>query len=188
MQTSLLGPKGRVALFIDGVNFYHTLRELQLHVDYRRLLSYVADDAWLVKATYYTTLLQSQSPEWLVRLTDWLAYNSYHVVTKPARYVRRHAIDEEGNEYWVNEIKGDTDIEITVDMMSLADHCDTLYLFSGDEAFVYLVKAVQKLNSRVIVVSSELPEFSRVDNDLRRQADEFIELTTITQHICRLDV
>ncbi len=188
MQSSLLGPKGRVALFIDGVNFYHTLRELQLHVDYRRLLSYVADDAWLVKATYYTTLLQNQSPEWLVRLTDWLAYNSYHVVTKPARYVRRHAIDEEGNEYWVNEIKGDTDIEITVDMMSLAHHCDTLYLFSGDEAFVYLVKAVQKLDCRVIIVSSEIPEFARVDSELRRQADEFIELNSIADKICRLDL
>ena len=188
MSSNLLSPKGRVALFIDGVNFYHTLRELQLHVDYRRLLQYIAEDAWLVKATYYTTLLQGQSPEWLVRLTDWLAYNDYHVVTKAARHVRRHAIDEEGNEYWVNEIKGDTDVEISMDMIMLSKHCDTMYLFSGDEAFVYLVKAVQKLHCRVIIVSSEIPEFARVDSELRRQADEFIELNSIADQICRLDL
>ncbi len=77
---------GRLAIFIDGSNFYHTIRDLGLHVDYRRLLEYFAGRGTLVRAHYYTALLEGgQSPDWLVRLTDWLAYNGYQVVIKRAK-------------------------------------------------------------------------------------------------------
>lgn len=179
---------GRVALFIDGSNFYHTIRDLGLHVDYRRLLSYFSKRGELVRAHYYTALLDhSQSPDWLVRLTDWLAYNGYRVVIKRAKVARRPTTDDDGNTQWISETKGDVDIEITVDMLDLVAHCDTMVLCSGDGDFLYLIKALQRRGCRVIVLSSEQTEDSTVADELRRQSDRFIDLVSIAEEIRMLD-
>lgn len=177
-------PYGRFALFIDGSNFYHTLRDLNLHVDYKRLLAYFSERGTLVQACYYTALLgEGQSPEWLIRLTDWLAYNHYTVCTREARSFRRRVQAEDGNWIWVNEIRGSIHVELTVDMMTLAPYLDTALLFSGDGNYQYLIQAVQRTGCRVIVVSSETTAESTVADELRRQADGFIELATISDEI-----
>ncbi len=177
-------PYGRFALFIDGSNFYHTIRELGLHVDYRRLLDYFKSQGTLVRAAYYTALLEGgQTPDWLIRLTDWLAYNGFHVVTKSARVFVRQVVDEAGEPHLESQVKGNTDIEVAVDMMTLAPHCDTMILFSGDGDFLPLVQAVQKQGCRVIVISSGKTAVSTIADELRRQADDFIELASIANHI-----
>ncbi|MDQ4076695.1 MAG: NYN domain-containing protein, partial [Chloroflexota bacterium] len=179
---------GRVALFIDGTNFYHTIRDLDMHVDYRRLLEHFTAGDSLVRAIYYTTLLEDgKAPDWLTRLLEWLSYNGYHVVTKPAKHVRRRIVGEDGESYWVEEVKGDLDVEMTVDIFGLTPYCDTIFLFSGDGSFVYLIKAVQRRGCRVVVVSSEKTKESSVADEMRRQADEFIDLVTIADEIRWLD-
>ncbi|MDQ4077190.1 MAG: NYN domain-containing protein [Chloroflexota bacterium] len=179
---------GRFALFIDGANFYHTLRDLQLRVDYRRLLAYFCARGELVRAHYYTPLLAGQqAPAWLIRLTDWLAYNGYHVVTKPAKAVRRQVEDVHGVPHWVDEVQGNVAIELAVDMFTLAPHCDTLVLFSGDGTFVRLVEALQAMGCRVVVVSSQQTAGSTVADELRRQADTFLELAALAHEIAMLD-
>jgi uncharacterized LabA/DUF88 family protein len=175
---------GRFAIFIDGSNLYHTIRDLGLHVDYRRLLEYFNSKGWLVRAFYYTALLEGDlTPDWLIRLTDWLSYNGFNVITKRAKVFRRRVADENGAFHWVSEVKGNVDIELAVDMLTLAPHCDTIILFSGDGDFVSLVQAVQKKGTRVVIISSERTSDSTVADELRRQADEFIELSTIAEHI-----
>jgi uncharacterized LabA/DUF88 family protein len=175
---------GRFAIFIDGSNFYHTIRDLGLHVDYRRLLEHFCSRGKLVRAHYYTALLEGgQSPDWLVRLTDWLAYNGYQVVIKRAKSFRRPTTDEQGNVQWINETKGDIDIEITVDMIELAPHCDTILLCSGDGDFLSLIRGVQRMGCRVVVLSSERTGESTVADELRRQADLFIDITSIADQI-----
>jgi uncharacterized LabA/DUF88 family protein len=175
---------GRFAIFIDGSNLYHTIRDLGLHVDYRRLLEYFNTKGWLVRAFYYTALLEGDlTPDWLIRLTDWLSYNGFNVITKRAKVFRRRVADENGSFHWVSEVKGNVDIELAVDMLTLAEHCDTIILFSGDGDFVSLVQAVQKKGTRVVIISSERTSDSTVADELRRQADEFIELSTIAEHI-----
>lgn len=179
---------GRFAIFIDGSNLYHTIRDLGLHVDYRRLLEYFSSKGWLVRAFYYTALLEGDmTPDWLIRLTDWLSYNGFNVITKRAKIFRRRVADETGSFHWVSEVKGNVDIEMAVDMMTLAHHCDTIILFSGDGDFVSLVEAVQRLGTRVVIISSERTSDSTVADELRRQADEFVELTSIAEHIRMLD-
>lgn len=179
---------GRFAIFIDGSNLYHTIRDLGLHVDYRRLLEYFSSKGWLVRAFYYTALLEGDmTPDWLIRLTDWLSYNGFNVITKRAKIFRRRVADEAGSFHWVSEVKGNVDIEMAVDMMTLAHHCDTIILFSGDGDFVSLVEAVQRLGTRVVIISSERTSDSTVADELRRQADEFVELTSIAEHIRMLD-
>ena len=179
---------GRFAIFIDGSNLYHTIRDLGLHVDYRRLLEYFGGRGWMVRAFYYTALLEGDlTPDWLIRLTDWLSYNGFNVITKRAKIFRRRVADEAGAFHWVSEVKGNVDIEMTVDMMTLAPYCDTMILFSGDGDFVRLVEAVQHQGVRVIVISSEKTSDSTVADELRRQADEFLELTSIAEHIRIVD-
>lgn len=179
---------GRFAIFIDGSNLYHTIRDLGLHVDYKRLLSYFNQKGTLIRAFYYTALLEEgQTPDWLIRLTDWLAYNGYHVVTKSARVFRRRVQDEHGGYHWVNEVKGNVDIELAVDMMTLSEHVDTVVLFSGDGDFLSLLKAVQRKGVRVIVVSSEKTADSTVADELRRQSDRFVEIVDIADEIRMLN-
>ncbi len=179
---------GCFAVFVEGSNFYHTIRDLNLHVDYKRLLAYFSARGTLVKATYYTTLLENgQTPDWLLRLVSWLSYNGYSVVTKKARYVRRQALDEQGESYWVSELKGDLDIELAIDMLTLAPHCDTIILLSGDGNFVPLINAVQWMGCRVIVVSSEKTRESSIADEVRRQADGYIDLVAIADEIRRQD-
>ena len=178
------GPYGRFVIFIDGSNLYHTIRDLGLHVDYRRLLEHFDKQGKLIRAFYYTALLEGDlTPDWLIRLTDWLSYNGFKVVTKRAKVFRRRVTDEGGSSHWVSEVKGNVDIELAVDMMTLAPHCDTIVLFSGDGDFVSLIEAVQRMGTRVIVISSEQTSDSTVADELRRQADQFIELVDIADHI-----
>lgn len=174
---------GRVAIFIDGSNLYHTLRDLGLHLDYRRVLEYFTQNGSLFRAFYYTALLEDATPDWLIRLTDWLSYNGYMVITKKARVFRRRHTDVDGKSHVVEEIKGNIDIELAIDMLSQAPYYDTAVLFSGDGDFVRLVEAVQRMGVRVIVVSSERTTESTVSDELRRQADEFIDLVDIADEI-----
>lgn len=184
MQQKNYQDYGRFAIFIDGSNLYHTIRDLGLHVDYRRLLEFFGEHGNLMRAFYYTALLEGDmTPDWLVRLTDWLSYNGFKVVTKRAKVFRRRVMDEGGVAHWVSEVKGNVDIELAVDMMTLAPHCDTIVLFSGDGDFVSLIETVQDMGTRVIVISSEQTSDSTVADELRRHADEFIELVEIADDI-----
>lgn len=177
-------PYGRFAIYIDGSNFYHTIRDLGVHIDYRRLLAYFRTQGWLTRAYYYTALLEGDmTPDWLIRLTDWLAYNGFSVITKRAKVFRRRVADEQGSFHWTSEVKGNVDIEMAVEMLALAPQLDTVLLFSGDGDFVSLIKAVQQLGVRVVIVSSERTSDSTVADELRRQADEFVEIASIADAI-----
>ena len=137
-----------------------------------------------MRAHYYTPLFEDgASPDWLIRLTDWLAYNGYQVVTQPARMVRRRIEDENGETYWISEVKGNVDLQLAVDMLTLCGHCDTVILFSGDGDFARLVQEVQQQGCRVVIISSQQTQDSTVADELRRQADEFVELRSIAHEI-----
>src|ERR1700744_2893356 len=78
-------PNERVALFIDGANLYSASRNLGFDVDYRNLLEYFRKKAHIVRAYYYSAVLETDEYSPLKPLTDWLAYNCYTPVTKPAK-------------------------------------------------------------------------------------------------------
>jgi len=177
-------PFEKVAIFIDGSNFYYAVRQLNIQVDYKRLLEYFTQDAILLRAFYYTGL-DEHSPDGLIRLCDWLAYNGYTVVTKrPKRFVSR-VMGENGSETLAERIKGDIDIELAIDMLALADRYDRAVLFSGDGDLRRLVEAVQMKGVRVQVVSTLKTNPPMLADELRRQADEFIELSDIADEIQR---
>jgi uncharacterized LabA/DUF88 family protein len=167
----------RIALFIDGANLYATTKTLGFDIDYRRLLAEFRTRGALVRAYYYTALIEDQEYSSIRPLVDWLDYNGYRVVTKPAK----EFVDSMGR----RKVKGNMDIEIAVDALEMAPHISNMVLFSGDGDFAPLVEAVQRKGVRVSVVSTITTQPPMVSDDLRRQADEFIDIARLIDKIGR---
>lgn len=170
-------PSERIALFVDGSNLFACAKALGFDLDYKALLDEFASKGILIRALYYTALLEDQDFSPLRPLVDWLDYNGFTVITKPAK----EFVDSSGR----RKIKGNMDIEIAVDVLSLAEHVDHIVLFSGDGDFRRMVEAVQRRGKRVTVVSSTRTQPSMVADELRRQADNFIELADLEPVIAR---
>jgi uncharacterized LabA/DUF88 family protein len=171
-------PQERIGLFIDGSNLYAAARALGFDIDYKRLLQLFAAKGQLIRAFYYTALVDDQEYSPIRPLIDWLDYNGYTMVTKPTK----EFTDSSGR----RKIKGNMDIELAIDVMEMAEHLDHVVLFSGDGDFRRLVDAVQRRGVRVSVVSTIRSHPPMVADELRRQADNFIELQDLQPLICRM--
>ena len=167
----------RIALFIDGANLYATTKTLGFDIDYRKLLREFQSKGRLIRAFYYTAMVEDQEYSSIRPLIDWLDYNGYAVVTKPTK----EFVDSMGR----RKIKGNMDIELAVDAMEMAENLDHMVLFSGDGDFRSLVEAVQRKGVRVSVVSTVTTQPPMVADELRRQADEFIDLVHLIAKIGR---
>src|ERR1700692_57918 len=167
----------RAAMFIDGANLYAAARGLGFDIDYRRLLEVFAGRGRLVRAFYYTALIANEEYSPIRPLVDWLDYNGYTMVTKPTK--------EFTDAFGRRKIKGNMDIELTVDAMRLVAHLDHVVLFTGDGDFRALVAAMQMRGRRVSVVSSLQTQPPMVADELRRQADQFIDLADLEKLIGR---
>lgn len=167
----------RLALFIDGSNLYAAARSLNFDIDYKRLLEHFRGLGLLVRAFYYTALVEDQEYSPIRPLVDWLDYNGYTLVTKPTK----EFTDSQGR----RKIKGNMDIELAVDVMEMADHVDHIVLFSGDGDFRRLTEAVQRKGKRMTVVSTVRSQPPMLADELRRQADNFIELEQLAPAVSR---
>lgn len=174
---SFFYPAEKLAVFIDGANLYAAAKSLEFDIDYKRLLNWISGQSRLVRAFYYTALMEDQEYSPIRPLIDWLDYNGYTMVTKPAKEFTDHT----GR----RKIKGNMDIELAIDMMELADHVDHIVLFSGDGDFRRLLESVQRKGTRVTVVSTIRTQPPMVADELRRQADHFIDLVDLMEFITR---
>ena len=166
-----------IALFIDGANLHATAKTLGFDIDYRRLLKEFQSRGTLLRAFYYTAIIEDQEYSSIRPLIDWLDYNGYTVVTK----AMKEYVDANGR----RKIKGSMDIELAVDAMQLADHIDQMVLFSGDGDFRPLVEAIQRRGVRVTVVSTIASHPPMIADELRRQADVFIDVAELRAKIAR---
>ena len=167
----------KIALFIDGANLYAAAKALNFDIDYRKLLKAFQERGYLLRAYYYTALVEDQEYSSIRPLIDWLDYNGYRVVTKPAK----EFTDSSGR----RKIKGNMDIELTIDAMELDDRVDHLVIFSGDGDFRSLVEALQRRGRKVSIVSTLATQPPMIADDLRRQADHFIDLKSLKDEIGR---
>src|SRR5882724_2040064 len=170
-------PNERIALFIDGANLYAAAKALAFDIDYKRLLAMFRGKGQLVRALYYTALAEEQEYSSIRPLIDWLDYNGYTVVTKPTK----EFVDASGR----RKIKGNMDIELAVHVMEMVEWIDHLVLFSGDGDFRSLVEAVQRKGRKVSVVSTLTTQPPMIADELRRQADHFIDLATMQGKVAR---
>ncbi len=173
----MFDPREKIALFIDGANLYAASKALGFDVDYRKLLSTFHKRGYLLRAYYYTALVEDQEYSSIRPLIDWLDYNGYRVVTKPAK----EFTDSAGR----RKIKGNMDIELAVDALELADTVDHFVIFSGDGDFRSLTEALQRRGRKVSVVSTISSQPPMISDDLRRQADYFIDLQSLKADIGR---
>jgi uncharacterized LabA/DUF88 family protein len=172
-----MSPSARTALFIDGANLYATARALGFDIDYRRLLREFQDRGVLLRAFYYTAMIEDQEYTSIRPLVDWLDYNGYTVVTKPTK----EFVDAVGR----RKVKSNMSVELAVNAMELAEHIDAMVLFSGDGDFRPLLKAVQRRGVHVTVVSTLASQPPMVADELRRQADAFLDLADLKPKLGR---
>jgi uncharacterized LabA/DUF88 family protein len=173
----LIHPDERVAVFIDGANLYSAAKGLAFDIDYRKLLDEFRKRGRFIRASYYTALVEDQDFSPIRPLVDWLDYNGYSLVTKPAK----EFTDATGR----RRFKGDMDVELAVDMVLAAEHLDHVFLFSGDGDFAAAIEAVQRKGVRVSVVSTIKSNPPMASDDVRRAADNFIELADLAALIGR---
>ena len=167
----------RLALFIDGANLYAAARSLGFDIDYKRLLDLFAKKGRLIRAFYYTTFIEDQEYSPIRPLIDWLDYNGYSMVTKPVK----EYTDSQGR----RKTKGSVDIDLAIDALEMADKVDHILLFSGDGDFRRLIEAIQRRGVRTTVVGTIKTQPPMVADELRRQADNFIDLSDLAPHIQR---
>jgi uncharacterized LabA/DUF88 family protein len=173
----LIHPDERVVIMIDGANLYASAKALTFDMDYRKLLEEFRQHGRLVRASYYTALVEDQDFSPIRPLVDWLDYNGYSLVTKPAK----EYTDASGR----RRFKGDMDVEIAVDILQAADYADHVFLFSGDGDFVPALEAVQRKGVRVSVVSTIKSHPPMAADDLRRAADNFVDLADLASIVGR---
>ncbi len=170
-------PDERIVVTIDGVNLNATHKALDFDIDYKKLLACFRSRGRLVRALFYTTVFEHQEYSSVRPLVDWLEYNGFTLVTKPAREI----IDADGR----RRIRGSMHVEMAVDAMRLSDAVDHIVLFAGEGGFRSLVEAVQQQGKRVSVVSTLQSRPPMVADELRRQADQFIDLAELEPLIGR---
>ncbi|MCO5730837.1 NYN domain-containing protein [Rhizobium sp. SSA_523] len=173
----MFDPREKIALFIDGANLYAASKSLGFDIDYRKLLKAFQKRGYLLRAYYYTALIEDQEYSSIRPLIDWLDYNGYKVVTKPAK----EFTDSMGR----RKVKGNMDIELAIDAMEQSETVDHLVLFSGDGDFTTLVEALQRKGRKVSVVSTLATQPPMIADDLRRQSDHFIDLISLKAEIGR---
>ena len=167
----------RLALFIDGSNLYAAAKSLGFDIDYKKLRAEFSQRGKLVRAFYYTALVEDQEYSPIRPLVDWLDYNGFTMVTKAAK----EYTDQMGR----RKVKGNMDLELAVDAMEMAGSVDHIVLFSGDGDFRVLVEALQRRGVRVSVVSTIRSQPPMIADELRRQADNFIDLEDLRSIIGR---
>ncbi len=167
----------KLALFIDGANLYAAAKALGFVIDYKRLLAEFRSRGTLVRAFYYAVVIEDQEFFSVRPLLDWLDYNGFTVVTKRAKEFD----DGEGR----RRFKRSMGVELAVNAMELAEQVNEIVLFSGDGDFRPLVQAVQRQGVRVSVVSTMASQPPIIADELRRQANVFIDLTELQPKIAK---
>ncbi len=168
----------RIALFIDGANLYATAKALGFDIDYKRLLALFRTKGQLVRALYYTALAEDQEYSSIRPLVDWLDYNGYTMVTKPTKEFTDslRAPQDQGQ----HGHRADR-------------RCHAAGRSPGSRGAVHGRWRFSRIGwrrcsraaRRVSVVSTLQTQPPMVADELRRQADQFIDLADLEDQVCR---
>jgi uncharacterized LabA/DUF88 family protein len=158
----------RIAVFIDGKSLFSCSKGLGFDIDFKLLRQEFARRGKLAKLSYFTTIVDNDEFSSVRPLVDWLSYNGYNTIAKPVK----EFVDPTGR----RKIKGNTTIEMTVAILDIVPFVDHIVIVTGDGDFKSLVESVQNRGVRVSVVSSIRVQPAMLADELRRQADNFIEL------------
>ncbi len=167
-------PIQRIGLFVDGSNFFETIKALKLDIDYKALKEYFGAQGRVIKSIYYTAVRTRDGFASIRPTLDWLSTNGWTVVEKEAAQFGA-------------KTKGNMDVEITVDVLQMSRKLDHIFLFTGDGDFCRLVDVIQQSGVKVTIVSSLRTKMTILSTKLRKTADEFVDLEDIRGSIERKD-
>lgn len=145
-------------------------------MDYKRLLSHFATKGRLVRASYFTAICETEEFQPMRPLLDFIQYNGWNVVTKPAR--------EFTNDAGQRKVKGNMHVNLIVDAIAVTPHTDHAIQFSGDRDFCPLVRRLKAKGERVSVISKLMTTPAFIADELRRQSDAFIDLDGLHSTVC----
>lgn len=157
--------KERLALFFDGANHSKALSKSGVDMNFGPLLQNLRKTYDVESARYYSGISDEDEHRNIREFLKGLSSKGYDVITKPVK------------KFPDGTIKGNVDVEIAVDMVSMAPRLDRVILFSGDGDFAYLVRTVQGMGVYVTVCSHST--FTAMD--LKTQANEFLELRDLVR-------
>ncbi|MXV44083.1 NYN domain-containing protein [Saccharibacter sp. 17.LH.SD] len=177
MSNLLLRKNDRTSLFINGASLHHAARNLGFEVDFLALRALFEQHSSFQRAFYYAAMPETEDYSPLRPLTDWLAYNGYHLVTKTAREFTSHSGQR--------RVKGNMNVELAVDLIEQGPRLDHAVIISGDSDLRRAVEAIQTRGTRVTVISSVKTTPPMIGDDLRRQTDHFVELSDIAHRFTR---
>ncbi len=160
--------RDRIAVLIDGANLFYSASSLGIEVDYARLLQTLVGNRRLLRSYFYTGVDPKNEKQRGFLL--WLSRHGYRVVSKDL------ALDPDGAR------RANLHVEMAVDMMRLADHCDTITLLSGDGQLTYAVDALSYQGVRVELVSLQ----SMTSDSLINLADRYTDLAELQKSICKI--
>jgi uncharacterized LabA/DUF88 family protein len=160
--------RGKVVIFIDGSNLFYAALQLNIEIDYTKLLAKLTNGAQLLRAFFYTGVDRSNDKQQGFLL--WMRRNGYRVIAKDLVQL------PDGSK------KANLDVEIAVDMISLIGCYDTAVLVSGDGDLAYAVNSVSYRGIRVEVVSLR----AMTSDSLINVSDRYIDLESIRDEIQKL--
>lgn len=157
----------RIAIFIDGSNLFYAALQLGIEVDYSKLLQKLVGDRRLLRAYFYTGIdpLNEKQKGFLL----WMRRNGYRVITKELHQL------PDGTK------KANLDVEIAIDMLNIANYCQTIVLLSGDGDLAYALNSITYKGVQVEVVSLR----SMTSDTLINYADRYTDLQGIQREISK---
>lgn len=166
-----------VAALIDGQNNYFAMKALGWQMDFKKLRDWLLLSCRVHRMFYYSAVDESADFDPLIPVLDYMEYNGYRIVKKQAKFYH----DAGGAVRGIKRV----DVEITIDMLRLPASVDHVLLFSGDGSLVPSIRAAQDAGKRVTVLSTM--EGGIVSDDMRRVADQFIDLKEMRHELERLE-
>jgi uncharacterized LabA/DUF88 family protein len=153
--------QGRLGVFIDAANIYHSMKALGWHIDLVKLRTFFETRGEVAHLFYYTSYDPKNVSQ--RKFLDFLEINGYRLRKKEIKFIR-DASNERGGFH-----KGNLDVELTIDAVELKDTFDTFVLLSGDGDFGALAKHLRKHGKRCLVMSAR----NHVARELIEQARFF---------------
>lgn len=157
--------RGRVVVFIDGASLFYAAMQMEIEVDYNRLLGSLISGGRLIHAHFYTGVDPTNEKQ--KGFLYWMQCNGYRVVAKDL------VQSNTGSK------KVSLNVEIAVDMVRLSAYCDTMILVSGDGDLTCALDYVtyQGVQTEVVGIRSMISE------NLINVADYYTDLINIKHEI-----
>lgn len=159
---------GKIIVFIDAANVIYSMRSLGWKLSYKRLYRYFQKHATLVGVYFYSAY--SKTSEGQQGLFEMLSRIGFVMRTKELKYIMK------GKR--VIMVKGNVDVELTIDMIDLVRTYDTAVLLSGDSDFAPLVHYIHGKKKKVFVISTR----GHISRELRDAATQLLYLNSFRRY------